>query len=539
MESALKRFDTLCEAIFFLSLAVLVIFLLSLPVFPSGDGPLHAYYAHIFGQLTQGPTTYSAYYAVRHLVQPYCLHYYAIIFFNHWVSLARAEEIFVVIVLVNTALGFRFMARSLGRHGALASLFIIPLLLSWTLGAGFLNFNLGLGLMFWAVGVWHGIGGRSTAKSLGWFVLLLFLLVLAHPVPLMMLIYMTGCDLLLRLWQEHARGEGFGLLRHRVSMAVLGLTCAAFLVPVSIAEKSKITSVWRDAFPHRSVFLHFIEVKSLLYFWQPSAFVLVYLAAVFLMFPATVFFFWRGTRARLHSRIMTAADRQMLAMAVFLVLTITMPRTVGGAANFSERMWDLGWPVVLSAGAALAWTPAAAKRVFAMAVLLILWTGAIAVPRLEKLSQLQDQLAHVALPAEQPGLLLEPFSTTSGAPGSSYPVFWWSGVRAFTASHAILLNSPWLNQVQIPVRMNPGAVMPGSYMQDFPVEQPASLTQHIAQRQPDALRALRQARFLFYSAPNEQGSDLEAQLMMVLGADASDWSCHAAEIDVVCLRRNL
>jgi hypothetical protein len=110
-------------------------------------------------------------------------------------------------------------------------------------------------------------------------------------------------------------------------------------------------------------------------------------------------------------------------------------------------------------------------------------------------------------------------------------------VRAFARSHAILLNSLWLDQSQLPIKLRPGADMPGNYMQSEPVEQPAYLTRDILERQPLALRSLDQANFILYAAPNVEGQALLPQLGRLLRTQRAEWSCVAGKILALCQRR--
>jgi hypothetical protein len=413
------HFGFICDVVFFISLAILGGFVLWLPCFPSGDGPLHAYYAQVFGALIGGGTSYSQFYAIRHIVQPYCIHYYALLFFRHWLGSEKAEEAFVSIILVVTALGFRFMAQQLGKNASVISLFMIPLLLDWTLGAGFLNYCLGVGIFFWAIGCWHLLRDRRLSPPMLGYLTLLTLLVFTHPVPLLVLIFFCTCDMALIIWQKkkHAiQGNGQSL---RVKLVAFGFTCLALLVPLAIADKSKVTSVWRDCFPHRSVLLHLLEAKSLTYFWSTSPQVIIFDALVLCMFPAAILLSQRDLRSRWASRALSAADRQILIMVLFTLSTITMPRSVGGGANFSERMWDVCWPMVIALAAAAQGIAGRRRSTLMVGVAMIIFTAVVAVPRLDALAAVQDELSRVALPVGRVGLLLEPLSTTEKSMGAS------------------------------------------------------------------------------------------------------------------------
>jgi hypothetical protein len=137
------------------------------------------------------------------------------------------------------------------------------------------------------------------------------------------------------------------------------------------------------------------------------------------MFPAAILLSQRDLRSRWASRALSAADRQILIMVLFTLSTITMPRSVGGGANFSERMWDVCWPRVIALAAAAQGIAGRRRSTLMVGVAMIIFTAVVAVPRLDALAAVQDELSRVALPVGRVGLLLEPLSTTEKSMGAS------------------------------------------------------------------------------------------------------------------------
>lgn len=530
----------ICNLFFAAYLVALVAFVLWLPAFPSGDGPLHAYYAHIYGVLAAGnkDSLYASYYSLRHIVQPYCLHYMFLTLAARWVSPLKGEEYFVAIILINTALGFRYMASRYGISAPFVSLFLLPLLLDWSLGAGFLNFCFGVGLLFWAIGIWNNFTSANSTRLLLAYACILLLLTLAHPVPLLVLLFLICGDTVLLAYLEHAQsGKWIPPILRKQYVAIV-LTFVAILIPASIADKGKVTSVWRDAFPHRSVFMHFIEVHTLGFFAGGHGVIPIYSALLFLIIPMSIALLLPAASERWSQRKVLPADRQMLLMLLFLLGTLTMPRTVGGGANFSERMWDIVWPIILAAAAGASLKKSRQKLLFWTGTLFTVFAALVTAPRLHSLSETHALLSQVSLPTGHAGLLLEPFSTTSVADDSSYPLFWWSGARAFEASNAILLNSPWLDQSQIPITAGGPNRLAGSYLRTSSMEQPAYLTRDIAAGYPPAIQALHNASFFLYATPNDTGAAMQ-EISTILKNDLSRWSCHVQHIATVCVRREI
>ena len=74
--------------------------ILSLPLFPSQDGPMHLYFANIIAKLLSGHSTiYNTYYSLRHLPPPYSLHYVLLLLVAYVCSLVVADKFVTCLVL--------------------------------------------------------------------------------------------------------------------------------------------------------------------------------------------------------------------------------------------------------------------------------------------------------------------------------------------------------------------------------------------------------------------------------------------------------
>ena len=127
---------------------------LSFPVFPTQDGPIHLYYAKIFSNLYSGPSVYSEYFAIRHPLPPYAVHYLLLVGLFQLVSAVTAEKLVICLILVLTSFGFLHLVKSVAGDSPVLALIGIPLSLNWTVGMGFHNYGLSLGLSLFAISFW-------------------------------------------------------------------------------------------------------------------------------------------------------------------------------------------------------------------------------------------------------------------------------------------------------------------------------------------------------------------------------------------------
>jgi hypothetical protein len=333
--------------IFWLLLAAFEIFLFALPLMPSGDGPIHIYLSSIMWKLaTHSSPFYAHFYAIRHLVQPYSFHYYLLISLEHWFTPDRAEEIFVGLIWATLAVGFRRLAIELGPGYRSVSLWVFPLLLSWPLGGGFFNYVFASGLLLFGLVYYTRLAeDRRHISSLAWLAAVLVLLVLAHPLPIMLLIFLIGIDIIFQaLHHRHTEGK----LRLPIwSVAALGLACLAFLFPILIADKAEVAGSLETGIRLHLGYLHdMVDGSRLAYFFVNNIFGWIYDAALVIMLPVCVLLFWRsGILARLRTACLIAPDRLLLASLLYLFCTLFFPSDMNGSALFAVRMFFMVWLV--------------------------------------------------------------------------------------------------------------------------------------------------------------------------------------------------
>ena len=529
------RADMVYGMLFHAGLLLLVGFVLLLPVFPSGDGPVHIYYSQILARLASHQAgMYEQVYFIRHLVQPYSLHYWWLIALEHVTTPAVAEKSFVAAILLVTALGFRFLARTLGHGAPAVSLWVLPLLLSWALSSGFLNFCFAQGMLFFAYSFFLRYTQTKTRRELAGYTASLLLLVLSHPVPLLLLLLLLGCELLLLL-RERVR---HGTQTLQPVLLCLGLALLAFVFPMLIADKAAVAdSLLRDLRPH------WAQVRAIVLGYRLSMFSGTGLAGfaftvlLVLLAPVSLALMVRdGALGRLRRGESLAGARLYAAALAVLLATIIFPASMNGSALFADRMIPLLWPLLLVCAASV---PASVQRTrWSTASAVVATTASLGFACLSLLpaSRQQAALTAAALPQNKRGLLLTPAPVPHAPPrlALAQQVMTWGGARAFAAHNDILLNSPWMQLTIVPVGERPGADLRRDRLPGELSENPPGLVRTLTAHDETARQALARADFLLYSDASADDAALARVLSALL--PASGWQCASHGFYAVCTR---
>ena len=528
-----RRFYSLS---FWLLLLAFEAFVLSLPLFPTGDSGLHIYYATIFRDLlTHKSPLYAHFYAVRHVVQPYLLHYYVFIGLCTFLSPDAAEKILVVVVLATLAFGFRNLVRSLSPDSPGLVLLIFPFLLNWPLSMGALNYTFALGLMFFALGIYERLALPGPRAGRLWkFAGLLLLLVLSHPVPLLLLVCMLGLDLLLRLWQAPAR-RAFWSSDHARILALV-FSCVAFVIPVLIADKNQVGKTVSDIHFHSSYVRQILNASRLTMLYAAGIPGRLYNRAFTVLYPASlVIVIASGFFRRLKARTLTGFDRLAIFSVLFLLASLFAPFELNGSGFFSFRLWFPCWLLGIAAcsGALLGakWNRAAA----AYGIVLSLIVLGLAIHTLRPIAVRSAQIEHAPLPVGKAGLYVQSISGQTASYGTTYPVYWWNGGRAFITHNDVMLNSAWLYLTIIPVEENGQSGLLRDYTRLRATENPNELDFYFSQSPPEQrARALHDADFILFVDPRTKGADLPGLIRFTLEPFMSDWHCDLYGLYAIC-----
>lgn len=515
------------------------LFVFTLPLFPNGDGPVHIYLSTILWRLAaHSSPLYAHYYAIRHLVQPYSFHYYLLISLEHIMSADMAEKVFAGLIWATVALGFRKLAQTLGATGSASALLVFPLLFCWPMSGGFFNFTFGTGLLLFALAFYTRLAGPDTqGKSLGALLLTLVLLVLAHPVPIMVLICLILLDLgfqLLAGWQR------FRTLRLPVwQLAALALSCIAFVFPILIADKATVASALNQVYPHFHLLSSMLLGFYVSYFHVDSLLGWVYQALIVAILPAAVLLFLRaGLVGRLRNGSLQAADRLMLSNVIFLLASLSFPENMNGSALFAVRMWFIVWLLGAVCAAALDETVAPGKILATFGTVMAAVSLVFGLLYVRPVARQQADLQQAPIPSNARGLFFQPENAVRGAATHTWwSLAFWDGVRAFTAHNDVLLNTPWLQLTIVPVKENGRAGLMRDVMPNLYSEAPSY---HLAEMEADPQQlaaALQLADFLLFADPNSTVPDPIGFSTRFLGPLATPWQCTRRDFYAVCLRK--
>lgn len=172
-----------------------VILLLTLPAFPTVDGPSHAYSARVFAERLSGSTAYDGIVVDGKLWNPNTLGYFLLVLLRAIPSSDGGERLFACITSTVLIIGLWRLANALKVRERMALALLLPLTVNFLLVMGFNNFLLGMGIGYMAIATCVNTGIRRPGDMLG--ITLLLLLVLWSHALAFVLIVLTGGSLLL------------------------------------------------------------------------------------------------------------------------------------------------------------------------------------------------------------------------------------------------------------------------------------------------------------------------------------------------------
>jgi len=443
--------------LFFALLALSCAFVLSLPVFPSQDGPMHVYFVHILGALiSHAPSPYKSFFTIRSYIPPYSVYYYLLMLLMKLAPVALAERLMVCIIFVVQACGFRWLARALGPSAGLAALWSLPLLLNWPVAMGFQNFSLSLALSMWALGIWWRMRTDPTPQRLALFLLTVLFVVTAHPVPLLFVLAVTGLDLLFRYLATRS------LAALKLPIAGFCLACLGIPYVLHFSDKHRMAQNAGDSAARLDSLHRIIKLSTLGIFSGQSIGTYAYRIGLYLLFIAALGVGFRAMRARgLKPVAFTLAHPWLLIALGGAVITCIAPSDMNGSHFFSDRLVLIPWLCALLAAAVHPRLALRQQNILAAlsagTVLAVLW---MANDRIRPIAN--EQAAARATPLNQPpgatGLLLG--GTLTQAEETmlqrvSYNAYAWQPAYKFDQAQAILLNPPWLDLPILPIAQQP------------------------------------------------------------------------------------
>jgi hypothetical protein len=433
--------------LFYTLLAVQVIWIFTLPLFPTQDGPVHIYYAHIIAALFSGSMIYSTCFYIQHILPPYSLHYYFLIAAMKFFSAHMAEKQLVAGIVLLTATGFRAFTRTLGDDSGIVSLGVLPLLFHQSLLMGFYNYSLALGLGLWAATFWLRAAQWRNAGNWLAFLFLSYVLMLTHPVPVVLVLTFSGGELVTRMarnWRampaDSRKSMGAYLSGYRRDTVCFFLSALSLGYIAAFINKSS-----KNLVPLRSpleAFLKLLKASPVAAFADPGIATSLYRIALWIVLLGSLYLGAGGILRRTRTASWTVTDVLVGLSGLLVVLYPILPPDINGSFYFSDRLMVAGWLVSVAAASG-----AITNRFTQIAILgfVLSFTMFVMVLAQQRIRPAAEKLAEIdSLPAAQPGNMGFLFAPSMPQTGLAAAPFWWAGVSYFERSDAILLGSPWL-----------------------------------------------------------------------------------------------
>jgi hypothetical protein len=514
-----------------LVVAVYIASLLSLPAWPSQDGPVHLYYTHVLGALlSHQPTPYTRFYTIKHLLPPYALYYYALLTLSKAVPLLMADRLIVCAYVVLFVSGFRYVAQTVGPSADLMTLLATLLALNWSVGMGFVNFCLALALALWAIGVWLRLrDARLAPRAI--FLLLVAAITLTHPVSLVLLLAFCGVDVVQRMvWRQtemNARRAPLG-----IDMLTLGISslAAIYVWLFTAAHPLQQTQASAHSFGAalRSHVEAIVRLHHLMLLYGSSAPLVFYRVALLAIPLIGLALAGRQRLRNGAARKWTPGDTWLVLSLALIIIVPALPSDISNAYFFTERLTILLWIVPLLA--ASGWSPMRGRRSFSVmgiAVLAVaanislLWTAnkilrpiaAQVTPGQEANAPASGELALVLEDSRAPFALAE---------GPSWNPYYWAPVHRIRQESAVLDNAPWLNSAIIPLGAT--EALPGATLDEMDSISPSHLSSSLRETPEIRAQVLAPLNLVFIEQP---GLPAPAALDPVL-AGTGGWVCHVA-----------
>ena len=514
--------------------AAYCVWVLSLPLFPTSDGPMHLYYVHVLRELLgKAPSAYGHYYFIKHLLPPYSLYYYSQMVLSMGVPDLMAEKIIVCTYFILFVFGFRYLATAIGPGGELMSLLAPLLLLNWPLGMGFVNFCIAVSLAMWAIGLWWRVSGTANFSKKLLFLFLVYLTMMTHPVPLLFILGFGFAELCVRLLRHlRLRDKVKSYPDFLVQDAVFLFLATGTLLYVKLftvstilrqAETPKVTihtfanNAWAYVFQYSLDVFRGDEISVTLY---RIALCLILIVPLGL-----------ALKARMHSirsREWTTGD-MWLGLSILMILGLPfVPLELNHSYYFAYRLVLVVWLAGIAAGSLRrddSRTFAAVVIVFSVACNVLILTLAHA-----RINPVANNIAVAAAATGnegRAGVLLNEYQKPKTL---NYDPYVWAGANYFRSNGAIVYNSPWLNLPIIPLGAD--ASMPYGRVDDMALEQPVFLRDEMSDSPASRNLVLSDVSFVFVD--RNAGSDTKV-VDAILAADSQNqWSCDRHEWFDIC-----
>jgi hypothetical protein len=451
---------------------------LSMPVFPSQDGPLHLYCVEIFRQLlSHHAGLYSQTYFIHRYVPPYSLYYYGLVLLGKVTSLAMADKLIVCGYFIILPLGLRSLLRAVAGSANWTPLLFMPVLLSWPLMMGFVNYCIAVGFACFALAAWC----RNRERPAPWLRLQFFfwlaLILLTHPVPWMFVLAFCFFDLalrLLRLWsaknQTAKNPSANQSEKNESSISILGHFRADLLSALAGCLGYFYLRHFRSPLPpndpitpiplvHRTIenAFDYLRTRGLTLYAGTHGAALLYRLGVTLLFAAALYLAVRGCLSLLRQRRWSSPVLWLLFTLLFAIILPTIPVVLNGSYYFAWRLLFLVYLSAVVASSILVERPGRLITAFLLsAVAVTLLNVCLAFRLISPQAQLDATLSQAPVIAtDKPGLAMWPAGSW-GITDLTFNPQQWAAASYFREHNLLLFNTSWLYVNIIPIKPRPG-----------------------------------------------------------------------------------
>ena len=549
--------------------AVFILWLISMPCFPTTDSPVHMYYVHVLGSLlAHNNPAYEHFFRIRHLLPPYSLYYYALLLLSKAMPMLVADRVIIGVYFLSFIFGFRFLARGIGPSADLATLLVTPLLLNWPLGMGFVNFCLSLSFTFWATGLWLRLQGTRNLWGRTGFLLLVTGIMLTHPVPLLLLLVVTGALLLARIVHFHRTDPGLNREGVKRLLPAHGLADLATLALAALnvgyvklfAQGNPLQQVnetgeaplpyWVE-FGHRLTM--YMREHAVAFVYGKHLDTLLYRTALLVILIVPVLLALQQRRRNREKRLWMTGDTFLaLSLGIFVGLPF-VPSQLNGLYYFADRLVVCVWLAFLLAfsGWSGRWhegseqdravplnkseiTPEAARAPELRWVLVcaLLAVGADAALLSSANRNLRPAATAIAHLDREPPVLLGQVGFVLDDPrpplggnheGVSWNPYYWALVHTFRHNDAVMANAPWMHESIIPVA--PSAALPEVSIAALQEPFGTKLQRDLLRSPADLHQALAADTFFLVDQQDRPALEGGEPLLGQGDAEARQWTC--------------
>jgi hypothetical protein len=490
--------------------AAYVAWMLSMPLLPTEDGPVHLYYAQILSRLIwhTHPAT-AQFFRIKHLFPPYSLYYYALVLLGRFLPFLLADRIVVCVYFVLFVFGFRYFAKAVGDWADTAALFATLLLLNWPLGMGFVNFDLALALALWAAGSWLRLLQEPRVSRQGVFVVLAAVIMLTHPVPLLVLLAFAGLTLVIQAIREGVRRRGFAGQVVTLGLATLTLGYVKLFTRSNpLNQVDRPTSSFSTEAAHRA--FRYASESGISFLNGRAPLIRAYRIGLMLVLVAAVVLAVQQWRRNRSARTWTFGDSALLCFVVLVLALPFIPPSVNGSTHFADRLLIFAWITAMIAAAGFrpptgARHPASRWIRPTLILVAVVLNACLLVAANRFIRPLANSIAVLeSLPDTyrgRLGLIVEDLRDHGGTSyaNPTWDPYMWAPVHLFRHEDAVLANPPWLDLAIIPVGAKPA--LPASWIPQRLDDMPLYLARDLAGSPADRSRVLSSVDFIFITQP--------------------------------------